>query len=412
MKENPTIALIVAAGSSSRYGGELPKPYINLMGKPVLAHVLKAFCCHPRIDGVRVVISRAHHPLYKQAAKDFKLFTPVVGGERRQDSVRIGLEAVARVNPSKVLIHDAARPLVDKDLISRVIDELDDAPAVLPYLPVTDSIYQTGGGLTPLDRSQLVAAQTPQGFHFDAILQAHQQFMDKDVTDDIALAKLAGLDITLIEGGERNIKLTTQEQLAMMEAMIEQIPSSRHRPGSIDRLGAGRKDDSISFASIRIGQGYDVHAFEEHADGAAEEISLCGIRIPHNKALKGHSDADVGLHALTDALLGSIAAGDIGQHFPPSDPKWQGVNSRVFLEHAWRLLKQQKAEIAHIDVTIIGEAPKVSPHREAMRQQIAGILQLDVRRVSVKATTTEKLGYLGRGEGLAAQAIATVSIAL
>ena len=433
MQKNPTIALIVAAGSSSRYGADVPKPYINLMDRPVLAHVLATFTEHPDIDGVRVVISREHHPLYKKAAQGFsKLFTPVVGGDRRQDSVRIGLEAIARVGPGKVLIHDAARPLVDTALIDRVLDGLADSPAALPYTPVTDTIRHlqsppplaggaggghghptslsmdlsspqcpplrtrvsvrppaSGGGMILLDRSQLIAAQTPQGFDFDHILTAHRQFVDQDVTDDIALAELAGLDVTLVEGSTRNMKLTTQEQFVMMERMM-----------------AHTTTPTQASTETRTGSGFDVHAFE-NGEG---ELALCGIRIPHTQTLKGHSDADVGLHALVDALLGAIAEGDIGQHFPPNDARWKGADSRLFVQHALALLAKKGGQVTHVDLTIIGEAPKIAPHREAMRQQLAGLLQLDVRRVSVKATTTEQLGFLGRKEGLAAQAVVTVKL--
>lgn len=414
--DSPTIALIVAAGASTRYGAEVPKPYIKLGDRAVLAHVLAVFANHPRIDGVRVVINRAHHPLYKQAAKDFQLFPPVVGGDSRQESVRLGLESIARARPAKVLIHDAARPLVDAALIDRVLDGLENTPAVLPYVPVTDSVHQqVGDALTPLDRSQLVAAQTPQGFDFLAILAAHQQFSDEDVTDDIALAKLAGLDVKLVEGSARNIKLTTPEQLAYAEVMME---NNTDKTGEASRpnepSARSHPSDSISRSGdiTKVAMGLDVHAFENHPEGTPADqqvLTLCGLRIPHPQKLKGHSDADVGLHALVDALLGAMAEGDIGQHFPPSDEKWKGADSRVFLDYTDQMLRKKGGEIRHVDITIIGETPKIAPHRQAMRQQLASLLQLDVRRVSIKATTTEGLGFLGRKEGLAAQAVVTIS---
>lgn len=389
-KKNPTIALIVAAGSSSRMGRDIPKPYLQAAGKYILSHVLEAFTSHPGIDAVRVVINRAHHPLYKKAASGFNLFPPVVGGKTRQDSVRIGLEAIKRVHPGKVLIHDAARPCVDHALIDRVLAGLENTPAVLPVTEVMDTIRNKSGEL--VDRSELVAAQTPQGFDFEAIYAAHQQYKNEAVTDDIALAQLAGLQVDYVAGDARNIKLTTADQLPMMEASLQK-PSAQIPAPAME---------------TRVGQGFDVHAFED--SGPDGVITLCGLELPHDKKLKGHSDADVGLHAIVDALLGAISEGDIGQHFLPSDPRWKGANSRQFVQHAKELVKKQGGQIVHVDLTIMGEEPKISAYRTAMRQQIAALLELDVRRVSVKATTTEKLGFLGRSEGLAAQAVATIKL--
>lgn len=394
-----TIALIVAAGTSERFGGDMPKPYVMLGGKPVLRHSIDTFLSHPKIDGVRVVINRRHHMLYKKVTRDISMFPPVFGAERRQDSVRLGLEAIAHRSPRFVLIHDAARPLMDHAVIDRVLAGLENAPAALPCVPVLDTVRQTkdplplsGGGsdMLLLDRSKLNAAQTPQGFHFPTILDAHRKLADREFTDDIALAETLGLQVTYVKGDARNAKLTTADQLPIFEAMLNNsVPAA-----------------PVATFETRVGMGFDVHPFATHTE--QKHITLSGIKIPHTHQLAGHSDADVALHALVDALLGAIGEGDIGQHFPCDDPKWKGADSKRFLLHAFELVKQQGGEITNIDLTIIGEQPKISPYREPMRQQIASLLRLDVRRVNVKATTTEKLGFLGRSEGLAAQAVATV----
>lgn len=397
MKQPPihTIVLIVAAGSSERFGGDLAKPYIMLGDKPLLRHSIDTFLSHPNIDGVRVVINRKHHMLYKKITRDISIFPPVMGASRRQDSVRLGLESIAHRAPKYVLIHDAARPLIDHATIDRVLEGLQTAPAALPCIPIQDTVRD---GAHLLDRSKLTAAQTPQSFHFDTILQAHRQLTDKDFTDDIALVETLGMGVKQVHGDARNMKLTTPDQLSVFHAMLQNAPLSKPVPDSFE---------------TRVGMGFDVHAFVAHPENIPEAertITLCGLKFPHPQKLDGHSDADVGLHALVDTLLGAIAEGDIGQHFPPNDAKWKGADSKIFLQHTHELLKQKQGEIIHIDITIIGETPKVSPHREAMRQQIATLLKLDVRRVSIKATTTEKLGFLGRSEGLAAQAVATVRL--
>lgn len=394
-----TIALIVAAGNSERFGGNVPKPYIMLGGKPVLRHSIDTFLNHPKIDGVRVVINRKHHMLYKKITRDISIFPPVFGAARRQDSVRLGLEALAHRNPQYVLIHDAARPLIDHATIDRVLEALKHGPAVLPCIPIQDTVRQInslplegeGSHMVLLDRSKLSAAQTPQGFHFEMILDAHRKLAEQEFTDDIALAGALSTRVTSVAGDERNMKLTTTNQLPLFYAMLAPAASVPSAPAQ----------------ETRVGMGFDVHPFDTSPD---KQITLCGLKLPHTHALKGHSDADVGLHALVDALLGTMGEGDIGQHFPCNDPKWKGADSQQFLLHATSLLKQRQGEIVNIDLTFIGEEPKISPYRDAMRQQLATLLKLDIRRVNIKATTTEKLGFLGRSEGLAAQAVVTVRI--
>jgi 2-C-methyl-D-erythritol 4-phosphate cytidylyltransferase/2-C-methyl-D-erythritol 2,4-cyclodiphosphate synthase len=378
-------AVIVAAGRGARFGGDVPKQYRDLGGRPVLRRTVRAFLDHPQITGVRVVINPDYRELYGDAVAGLPLAPPVPGGLERQDSVRLGLEALAADGPPDcVLIHDAARPLIDADTISRVIAALDGCDGAIAALPVTDTLKRGVDGLTAgtVDRSGLWRAQTPQGFRFRPILDAHLVAAGLALTDDAAVAEQGGLDVALVQGSEDNFKVTTEDDLARAE-----------------RLLAGRPAD------IRVGQGFDVHRFAP-GDG----VLLCGVAVPFDKRLEGHSDADVGLHALTDAILGAIGAGDIGQHFPPSDPQWRGADSGQFLRHAHDLVRRRGGTVAHIDVTLICQAPKIGPHREAMVASLAGLLELTPDRVSVKATTTERLGFTGRGEGIAAMATATIRL--
>jgi 2-C-methyl-D-erythritol 4-phosphate cytidylyltransferase/2-C-methyl-D-erythritol 2,4-cyclodiphosphate synthase len=384
-----TIALIVAAGRGARFGGDIPKQYRALGGRAVLRHGVERMMAHPGIAGVRVVISPEDRARYDAAVAGLDLLAPVAGGATRQQSVCNGLESLAHLTPDAVLIHDAARPFVDSGIIDRVIEGLGRAPGAIAALPVVDTIKraQDDAGPTPVietttSRERLWRAQTPQGFHFEAILAAHRAAAGSEYTDDAAVAEATGLAVELVMGSEENFKITTEGDLQRAERL----------------LGGGSWE-------YRSAGGYDVHRF---APGDA--IMLCGIRVPHSAALEGHSDADVGLHALTDALLGTIGAGDIGQHFPPSDPKWRGADSSKFLAHAGELVAAKGGRITHLDVTIICERPKVGPHRAAMIERIAQILGLDKGRVSVKATTTEGLGFTGRAEGIAAQATATVAL--
>lgn len=376
----PTIALIVAAGSGERYGGDVPKQYETLNGQTLLRRSIEAFLQHPKIDGVRVVIRRQDHARYKAVADGLTLFPCVVGGKSRQESVWRGLESLRKHAPARVLIHDAARPLVSPALISRVVTALDDASAVLPAQPVADTLRR---GVKIMDRQGLSAAQTPQGFDYQEILAAHRQFSGQEATDDIALAHLAGLDVITVPGERSNIKLTMREDHAIMQALLN------------------------STMETRIGSGVDVHPFTPHpvgAPGAQQVLFLCGVAIPHTQRLKGHSDADAGLHALVDALLGAMALGDIGSHFPPSDAQWRGVDSARFVSHAMNLLEDGGGRVINADITILCETPKIGPYREAMQARVAALLGVTPDRVGIKATTTEGLGFLGRGEGIMAQA--------
>ena len=379
------IALIVAAGSGERFGSELPKQYLTLAGQPLLRRAIEAFSGHPAVSGVQVVYQPAHRNLYDDAVAGLNLPEPVPGGATRQDSGRFGLERLAESPagaPDYVLIHDAARPLVDAGTISRVVAALEHAPAAIAAVPVIDTLKKGEGGFTAgtVDRAGLWRAQTPQGFRFSSILEAHRRLAGAGLTDDAAVAEAAGLPVALVLGSPDNLKVTTPIDLERAHRL----------------LGAGLPD-------IRTGMGFDVHRFTD-GDG----VMLCGVKVPHSQRLEGHSDADVALHALTDAILGAIAAGDIGSHFPPSEPKWRGVDSTVFLRHAAELVRARGGVINHVDVTVICERPKVGPHRAAMAARLAEVLEIDPGRVSVKATTTEKLGFTGREEGIAAQAIATV----
>ena len=380
------IALVVAAGRGTRLGGPLPKQYLSLAGRPVLRYSLETLAAHPGIDAVRVVFNPEDDVLYQAAVRGLRLLPPVAGGAARQDSVRLGLESLAAEPPQRVLIHDGARPFLDRGTIDRVLAALDAAPGAIPALPLKDTVKRGAEGrvVETVDRTALWRAQTPQGFHYAAILAAHRAARGSDLSDDAAVAERAGLAVRLVEGSEANFKVTTAEDMLQAE-----------------RLLAARQGD------VRTGQGFDVHAF-----GPGDRVWLCGIEVAHERGLVGHSDADAGLHALTDAILGAIGAGDIGEHFPPNDPQWRGAPSHRFLRHAADLVAQAGGSIAHVDVTLICERPKIGPHRAAMVARIAEILGLAPSRVSVKATTTEKLGFTGRGEGIAAQAVATVRLPL
>jgi 2-C-methyl-D-erythritol 4-phosphate cytidylyltransferase / 2-C-methyl-D-erythritol 2,4-cyclodiphosphate synthase len=379
-------ALVVAAGRGSRFGGSLPKQYLALGGATVLGHAVASLAAHPRITDVLVTIRLEDRASFDHAVANIRVLPPVPGGVTRQDSVRLGLEALAAYSPDRVLIHDGARPFPDPALVDRIVDALDQAVAAIPCLPLRDTIKRAEGNRIreTIDRSALWRAQTPQGFHFDAILAAHRAAAGRDLTDDAAVAEAAGMVPLLVEGLEDNLKVTTSEDLMAAERLI-----------------ATRQAD------IRVGQGVDVHPF-----APGDHLWICGIKIPHGKSLAGHSDADVGLHALTDAVLGAIGAGDIGVHFPPSDPRWRGAASDQFLRHAADLVRARGGAVAAVDVTIVCERPRIGPHRAAMAERVAAILGINSGRVSIKATTTEKLGFTGRGEGIAAQAVATVRLPL
>jgi 2-C-methyl-D-erythritol 4-phosphate cytidylyltransferase/2-C-methyl-D-erythritol 2,4-cyclodiphosphate synthase len=382
----PTIALIVAAGRGRRFGGPVPKQYATLAGEPVIRHCVRAFQKHPAIDAIKVVIGPDDYADYAAALTGFDLLPPTIGGETRQDSVRLGLVALSTLAPARVLIHDAARPGLESVVIDRVLGALDENPGAIPALAVADTLKRAdadGRIAATVQRAHLYRAQTPQGFRYSEILAAHQALIGQELTDDAAVLESIGLHVSLVEGSNSLDKITTAEDLA-------------------------RAEQSFSAPlETRVGQGIDVHAF-----GPGSSIMMCGIEIPHEQGLVGHSDADVGLHALTDAILGALGDGDIGQHFSPNDPRWRGADSAVYLAHAASLVKARGGVIRHLDVTLICEAPKVGPHRAAMRARIAQILDLAIDRVSVKATTTERLGFTGRREGIAAEAIATLALPL
>lgn len=373
-------ALIVAAGRGQRFGGAGPKQYAPLKGKPLLRRTLKAFCDHPGVGSIAVAIHPDDQDLFQAASAGLPRVFPVTGGATRQESVRLGLEALAAKSPTLVLIHDGARPVIGSALIDRVIAGLKDAPGVLPVVPVIDTLKRVDGQTitSTVSREHLVRAQTPQGFRFADILSAHRAHAGEALTDDASVLERAGQRVITVAGDETNIKVTTMDDLARVNAMLSET---------------------------RTGSGFDVHKF-----GPGDAVMLCGVRVPHSHGLEGHSDADVALHAATDAILGAFGGGDIGFHFPPSDPKWRGAASHQFLRHAYDLLVARGGALVHLDVTIICERPKVGPHREAMVNEMARILGVEAGRISVKATTTEGLGFTGRQEGIAAQALATVRL--
>ncbi len=384
-------AVIVAGGSGLRAGGEKPKQYQLIGGKPVIWWTLKAFLDHPGIARVQPVIGEGHEAMFAESVAGLDVPLPVIGGPTRQESCRIGVEAVERHQPFKVLIHDAARPFVSHDLISHVIAWLERFPAVIPGIPVAETLKFAPGGIVArtVDRAGIWTAQTPQGFAYDAILAAHRKAQTEataNLTDDASVAEQAGIAVSMIAGRLDNRKLTSAEDIEianrdMMRRKFENLPD------------------------IRVGQGIDVHPFEN-----GDAVILCGVVIPFDQRLKGHSDADAALHALTDAILGAIGEGDIGTHFPPSDPQWKGAPSSVFVKRAMELLEAKGGLIANVDITILAEAPKIAPHVAAMKAVLAPLLRLEPSRIAIKATTMEKLGAIGRREGIMAFATATVRL--
>jgi len=382
-------AVIVAAGRGERAGGTVPKQYRPVAGAPAIRATLSAFCGHSHIDLVQPVIHRADADLFGAAQAGLgKLGKPVAGGATRQISVRYGLNALKGHAPELVLIHDAARPFLTGALIDRAIEAGRRHGAAVPGLAVADTVKLVDQDLAvteTLDRSRLRTVQTPQAFGFALIAEAHRRAEAAgrdDFTDDAALAEWAGHRVSIFEGEAGNVKLTTNEDFARAELMR-----------------------AAALTDIRTGNGFDVHAF---ADG--DHVMLGGVRIPHRRGVTGHSDADVALHALVDAILGALSEGDIGQHFPPSDPQWRGASSDRFLAFACDRVRARGGIIGHLDVTIVCEAPRVSPHRDAMRERIAAIAGISTERVAVKATTSEKLGFTGRSEGIVAMATATVRL--
>lgn len=375
--------LVVAAGVGQRAGGAIPKQYQTIGGRPVLERTLRACLASPLIGQLLVVIDPDWRPEYDRvvaACPDPRLMDPVAGGASRQASVKAGLEALAADPPGVVLVHDAARPFVTPAVVDRVVAALARHPAAFPALPVVDTLWRSEDALaanaTP--RDNLWRAQTPQGFRYADLVAAHRGYGGA-ATDDVAVAQAAGLSVEIVLGDGNNFKITLPEDFDRAARLLE------------------------SMMDIRTGQGFDVHAFAR-----GDHVTLCGVDIPYEQGLAGHSDADVALHALTDAVFGALAEGDIGQWFPPSDAQWKGAASHIFLEKAMERAAARGFAVTHLDCTLICEQPKIGPHAEAMRASVAKIAGLDVGRVSVKATTSERLGFTGRGEGIAAIATATL----
>lgn len=381
-------AIVVAAGRGLRAGADRPKQYRTVGGEPVIRTSLALFATHPEVDLVQPVIRGDDQDLYRDTVAGLSLLPPVAGGATRQASVRAGIEALGRHGPDIVLVHDAARPFASAALVSRAIAALGDAPAAVPGLAVSDTIKRIDADdrvAETLDRTTLCTVQTPQAFRLTALRDAHRRALAAgrdDFTDDAALMEWSGASVAVFPGEAGNVKLTTADDFLRAEG-----------------------EHMAALGDVRTGTGYDVHAF-----GDGDHVMLGGVRVPYARGLTGHSDADVVLHAVVDAILGALADGDIGQHFPPSDPQWRGIASEVFLRDAVARVKARRGLIAHLDVTIICEAPRIGPHRDAIRRRIAEIAGIDTGRVAVKATTSERLGFMGRGEGMLAMVTATVRL--
>lgn len=378
-------ALILAAGQGSRAGTDIPKQFRQIGGKAVLAHSVEAFARHPAVGSVYLVIGAGQQEAVRTMIGDGQVTALIEGADSRRGSVRAGLEAIAATGGAdRVLIHDAARPFLSPSMIDQLLAALEQAPGAFPALPVADTLVKSTDHMAGdiVDRSGLYRVQTPQAFHFESIIRAHRAWdSSREATDDAQMLREAGHDVLMVPGDERLEKLTYPQDFARAEAQL------------------------ASCRTTRVGMGYDVHRL-----AADEELWLCGVQVPHDRGLAGHSDADVAIHAIVDALLGALSEGDIGSHFPPSDPQWRGAASSRFLEYAANRVTDRGGRMEHIDVTIICEAPKIGPHRDAMRHRISEILAIPLDRVSVKATTTERLGFAGRREGIAAQAVATISL--
>jgi len=381
-------AVVVAAGQGLRAGGEIPKQFRRIAGETLLERSLSAFAEAPDVTFVQPVIRPDDVDLVRRLTRGMNVLEPVAGGATRQASVRAGLEALVSCTPDIVLVHDAARPFASASLITRAIAAAEKTGAAIPALPVTDTVKRIDSAGTieaTLDRNSIRLVQTPQAFAFPVLFDAHRRALAQgrdDFTDDAALAEWAGIKVSVFAGEPGNIKFTTPEDFARAEAI-----------------------QSAGLGDVRTGSGLDVHAF-----GPGDHVTLGGIHIPHVQALTGHSDADVALHALTDAILGALADGDIGAHFPPSDPQWRGASSDRFLTFAVERVRARGGRIAHLDLTIVCEAPRIGDHRDRMRANIANLAGIGIERVGVKATTSEKLGFTGRGEGIAAYATATIRL--
>jgi 2-C-methyl-D-erythritol 4-phosphate cytidylyltransferase/2-C-methyl-D-erythritol 2,4-cyclodiphosphate synthase len=391
------VALITACGKGTRFnkGEGIPKQYLSLAGVPLLRHSIMAFLNHPKIDDIICVINPEDTKLYEEATIGLDLLNPVFGGSTRQSSIRLGLENLKNYNPDKVLIHDGVRPFVSKRIINGILDKLETHPAVIPAVAVEDTLKKYGDGKIEwtLERDNLWRAQTPQGFIYEDILNSHIAFKDLNFTDDAALNEYAGIPVAIVPGSQNNFKITTQEDYERAQRVASLF---------IQNI----KEEN------RCGFGYDVHAFRNLAKGEDHLIRLCGIDIEHDKKIVAHSDGDVAIHAIMDAILGAIGEDDIGKHFPPSDERWKGADSKDMLEIVNNLLAKKGGKIINIDLTIICEKPKISKYKEKMKETLAECLNTSISRVNVKATTTEKLGFIGREEGIAAQATASILMSI
>lgn len=384
----PFFVVIVAAGSGSRAGGDIPKQYRTIAGKAVLRHTTEKFLSCPGLAGIRVVINPEHRALYDEAVGNLPLPAPIAGGITRKDSVFNGLLSFSDLKPlDTVLIHDAARPFVDHDDIHRLVAAIQDYEAATLAVPVADSLrHANERALDFVDRAGLWAIQTPQAFRYGTIMESHNKAgQNGQWTDDSGLATAAGFDVAIVSGKRQNFKITSSDDIEIADIYMKGLNNMRTRTGT----------------------GFDVHAFTDVAGGP---VRLCGVDVPHSHRLYGHSDADVGLHALTDALLGAVAAGDIGRLFPPTDPQWKGADSALFLQRAAEIVAEKGGKIVNIDVTLICEAPKITPYAPEMVKKVAEICGIAPDQVNIKATTTERLGFTGRSEGIAAQAAVSVEV--
>lgn len=391
------IALITACGRGNRFnkGEGIPKQYLPLAGVPLIRHTILAFLNHPKIDDVICVINEEDITLYEEAVSGLDLLNPIFGGDTRQASIRIGLESLKDNSPDKVLIHDAVRPFVSKRIINGILEKLETHPAVIPAIAVEDTLkkYSDGKIEWTLERENLWRAQTPQGFIFEDILKSHIAFKDLNFTDDASLNEYAGIPVAIVPGSQNNFKITTQEdydrakRIAAM--MIKEVKEE-----------------------YRTGNGFDVHSFRKREKGEDNLIRLCGIDVECEEKIKAHSDGDVAIHALMDALLGALGQGDIGDHFPPSDNRWKDADSVQMLKIVNNILVKKGAQIGNIDLTIISEKPRISKYKAEMKSGLSKALNINENRINIKATTTEKLGFLGRGEGIAAQASVSLMVSI
>lgn len=390
------VALVTACGRGNRFnhGDGVPKQYLPLAGVPLLRHSILAFLNHPQISDVICIIHPEDVELYEEAVSGLDLLNPVFGGDSRQSSIRLGLEALKQFKPDKVLIHDGVRPFVSKRVISGILEKLQTHPAVIPAVAVEDTLkkYSDGKIEWTLERENLWRAQTPQGFIYDDILNSHIAFKDLNFTDDSALNEYAGIPVAIVPGSQNNFKITTEEDYDRAKRVAT-------------RLIQKAKDE------IRCGIGFDAHAFREPKKDETKFIRLAGVDVECDKKIEAHSDGDVAIHALIDALLGSISQGDIGDHFPDSDPKFKNIDSAEMLKNIKHLLVKKGAKIINLDLTIICQKPRISKYKEDMKIKLGKVLNLDVSRINIKASTTEKLGFTGRQEGIAVQAVASVAIA-